>query len=86
MSATLAWHYSLLALPLNGQVVWIRRDAWADRPRLATFVAAPASFTMEILAPGGLHITDLTVPASQVICWKFTSLADQDEWIAAAPP
>ena len=85
MSATIPWRYSLLDLPLDAQVVWIRRDAWSDRPHLATFAAVPPAFSISIDSPGGLHITDLTVPAYAILCWRSQSLADQDAWTTSAP-
>ena len=54
MFAPVPWRYALNELPLDGQLVWVRRDAWSDRPAVMTWHTATTTFTLDLYSPGGL--------------------------------
>ncbi len=83
MSYTLHWRYALQYLPLEGQTVWFRRDAWSDRAALATFDTTGPGFTIAILTNNGLPLATEYVSPNEVLCWKHQTLADQEAWEAA---
>ena len=85
MFAPVPWRYTLKELPLDGQLVWVRRDAWSDRPAVMTWHTATTTFTLDLYSPGGLGPTTLTLPLSTVLCWKFQNSDDQQEWLDATP-
>ncbi len=83
MSYALHWHYCLNELPLDGQTVWVRRDAWSDRAALATFNSTGPGFTCTVLTHLGAPLANICLDPARVLCWKHQSLADQDAWEAA---
>ncbi len=80
MATTIPWRYTTDALPLDGQTVWIRRDAWLDHPGLFTFQSGTATFVKDIYTPLNNLIATVSFPAAFVLCWRFQTLTDQQAW------
>lgn len=79
----LPWRSPLIALPLDGKDVYIRRLPWYDQPTLCHFWR-PGTFSVLVpVYPPTEDPLQIDVPASEVHSWKFRYLADEQ---AAFPP
>lgn len=85
MFTSIPWRYALKETPLDGQLVWVRRDAWSDRPAVMTWHTATATFTASHTSPGGIGPVTISVPIAHVLAWRFQNADDQDLYLTSTP-
>lgn len=79
----LPWRSPLVAIPDEGQEVWVRRLPWYDTPVLSLFDPNNQVFRVEVTSGTVQSDIFVDIPLTHIHTWKFRFLADEQ---AAFPP